>query len=929
MKNPLIKKNELDNFQRQVKVGLENLSKEEIVRFAWRCAVRALPFWGAKGNFNFLEKKELQKYLHTDLSAIDVAAAAIYAVSVADTTYVTADARAADTARATNIARTADDAYAAAYARVTDISVKADDADAFYDAYAYAAAAAAAALAAATYARTATTYATSDARVYAYSAARAAVDAYASASTYIDGTDQLIFQQSILKDLQPAVPSEGGNCIEGYGSVLKNFIEALEKNDCGYWAKWYQSLFEKGLILNEEDEEEIKMRLNIPAEIRDQGAVSVGRYMEQLNKQGVENLYEARIVIVGEPGSGKTTLFRKFKDENIPVPDPDQKSTHGINIDNEVSFNHCTQKGQKIKTSVWDFGGQDIQSYLHQYFYSQDNLFILVCDDRKENSQFDYWFEMITRICNEGKIIVVRNLKDRESASQSFNATKYENRFPGLNLKCVDVDLKEKDDYRILRHTIEKMLSELRIVNDVVPQTWKPVREKILQLKYQNEPYISLSKFYEVCIEKGIQKEKYQNQCLDYLHRLGYALHYEDIQLVNTVFINPQWIAAGLYEVLKKDNYKLCNQGRFSKNDIHDVWRKKGYINPPDRNLFLNLLLKDRFDVCYPVEGTDNYLVPLLISHESNEPSEPAMQSYKYRFKFPFMPFGFFSRLIVRLYDKIWDDYVWLTGVWLIDENKCKARLEQFNDRNTGEEVIEVIIYGEKKKRKDLLSEIRTEVLKIKKVLFRNLIIEEQIPCLCVECKVQKDTSFHNKDKIENFLYNKNINTSQCDKSGEQISIYKLLDSAVDLNNNSEIESIEGIKGIVNYGNLSIGGNNNQYLDQSANNTTINIKNFQGNIELLKEEFDDEKMILLKSIDEDEYEVVYQQIEKAENAIQKIELLNKEGKPIPVKEKSRLSQFISNLTDENTTLGKCIKLLGNGVDFASKLVDLYSRLPIN
>jgi len=40
-------------FKKRVEQKLKTLSREHVVRFAWRCGVRALPFLGSSGKFNF------------------------------------------------------------------------------------------------------------------------------------------------------------------------------------------------------------------------------------------------------------------------------------------------------------------------------------------------------------------------------------------------------------------------------------------------------------------------------------------------------------------------------------------------------------------------------------------------------------------------------------------------------------------------------------------------------------------------------------------------------------------------------------------------------------------------------------------------------------------------------------------------------------
>jgi len=60
-----------------------------------------------------------------------------------------------------------------------------------------------------------------------------------------------------------------------YGDIWLNFLQALRAIDCGYWADWYEALFAKGFILEDEDREEIKLRLNLPGEFIEQGAAAV------------------------------------------------------------------------------------------------------------------------------------------------------------------------------------------------------------------------------------------------------------------------------------------------------------------------------------------------------------------------------------------------------------------------------------------------------------------------------------------------------------------------------------------------------------------------------------------------------------------------------------------------------------------------------
>ena len=49
-----------------------------------------------------------------------------------------------------------------------------------------------------------------------------------------------------------------------------------------------------------------------PSEIIQQGTEVILRYFEQLEKEGIDQIYEAKLLLIGEGGAGKTSLCRKL-----------------------------------------------------------------------------------------------------------------------------------------------------------------------------------------------------------------------------------------------------------------------------------------------------------------------------------------------------------------------------------------------------------------------------------------------------------------------------------------------------------------------------------------------------------------------------------------------------------------------------------------
>jgi len=58
------------SFKEKIKEALKGRSKQEIVSFAWRCAIRALPFLAFKGDFNYWRRNEIQKNLYSIFHAL-------------------------------------------------------------------------------------------------------------------------------------------------------------------------------------------------------------------------------------------------------------------------------------------------------------------------------------------------------------------------------------------------------------------------------------------------------------------------------------------------------------------------------------------------------------------------------------------------------------------------------------------------------------------------------------------------------------------------------------------------------------------------------------------------------------------------------------------------------------------------------------------
>ena len=144
---------------------------------------------------------------------------------------------------------------------------------------------------------------------------------------------------------------------------------------------------------------------SLPPEIQkysedpEQAAVELPRYYRQILEQDTGLLYEAKLLILGEGGAGKTSLAKKVENENYELI-TSEKSTEGINI---IRWKFPLKDNQTFTVNIWDFGGQEIYHATHQFFLTKRSLYVLVADSRKEDTDFFYWLNVVNLLSEKNK----------------------------------------------------------------------------------------------------------------------------------------------------------------------------------------------------------------------------------------------------------------------------------------------------------------------------------------------------------------------------------------------------------------------------------------------------------------------------------------------------------------------------------------------
>ena len=498
-----------------------------------------------------------------------------------------------------------------------------------------------------------------------------------------------------------------------------------------------------------------------PEKIIQEGLEAIRNYFDQIEKQGIDHIFEAKVLFVGEPGAGKTSLMKKLQDPAYPVPNPEpEQSTLGIAIVPDWTFPFTEDPTRAFKAHLWDFGGQNIQYYIHQFFLTERSLYLLVVDDRKDYPNIDYWFNIIKLLGKDSPILLIRNEKDIE-ATVGFDRVKYETRYQELDIAFYDVNL-AKGGHRleVIDEKVKEKLCKLEHVGDSVPKNWIGVRADLAARKSGN--HIALSEFKAICARHEITHDQDQTTLLGYLHALGILLNYKnDSGLRDYVFLNPQWIIDAVYTILS-DKTLEKQQGRFSVTWLFDRWGT--HYSDEEKDKLLLLMQKREFDLCYRLEeqGEENYLAPQLLQDVA--PKEANVWDRRntlcFRYSYEFMPIGIITRIIVRLSEWIAADLVWRSGV-ILTKDACEALVK--DDIKEGHRVIDISVRGNAFTRRDFLSLIRGAIDGIHKQSFEHVNVEPLVPCNCEVCDGSDDPMFFGWHRLQNYL-EAGRNTITCEK---------------------------------------------------------------------------------------------------------------------------------------------------------------------
>ncbi|MCP4570266.1 MAG: hypothetical protein GY841_22020 [FCB group bacterium] len=423
-------------------------------------------------------------------------------------------------------------------------------------------------------------------------------------------------------------------------------------------------------------------------------------YLSSIEEES-EPLYEAKLVIVGEGGVGKTSLLKAMTGQE---PQEDELTTHGVKIDVQaLNIPHPEKKDVTIKFNAWDFGGQEVYRVTHQFFFSRRSVFILVWEPRLgvQQCQVEDWLKIIRlRVGDDAKVIIVSTHCEKSDRIARIDKPVFERDYEKMIVGFHEVDsfvddddTREKVGVAELKVMIADAAKDLEQMGMLFNINWLKARDELLELG-ETKPCITYDELTKVC-EKHDLDDTAVRTLVILMRDLGYIVYYDDDErLKNDVILQPEWLTKAIGFVLEdKTTHEM--DGILPDSSLRRVWYDHTFEGEPQYTseyypFFLRLM--EKFDASYRLEKGDASLIaqhvpqvrPDLPWVPDDEPNDK-LRRIAMVCKMDENPPGLVPWMIVRTheyaYQRLHSDKTnhrlhWQKGMFLRKKNHGEAMLE-------------------------------------------------------------------------------------------------------------------------------------------------------------------------------------------------------------------------------------------------------------
>jgi internalin A len=352
-----------------------------------------------------------------------------------------------------------------------------------------------------------------------------------------------------------------------------------------------------------------------PKEVVDQGIEAIQAYLRELGRTG-KQLFEAKVVLVGEGAVGKTTLKERLIRSRFATPG----STRGLELE-ALERPHPWLPGKSMTLNFWDFGGQEDYRPAQQFFFSKGALYLLLWNARYDATQsnVEAWMRLLRhRVGGGARVLVVATHADAHPPSDSVRQLLVD-KFPSMLAGFYSVDSKSGRGIAELWRTIDREVTKLNEFGAERPKSWIEARDAVLAKRECAPAYqIPFPQFRELAIAKGVALDSVEIFAGMLTNQGRIVYHGDDPHLAGTVVLDPEWLMKAIAYVLTDEQTKDDN-GILPETSLARIWLNHARAEDEkpicyEKEHWNHLLrMMDRHDIVYRLREHE-WLVGQLVS---------------------------------------------------------------------------------------------------------------------------------------------------------------------------------------------------------------------------------------------------------------------------------------------------------------------------